>query len=116
MAYSPYDAYDPYDNYDGYSRPRKHSLGYRSSTPLGGYPYHDPRLGTSYSEPMMRGDVRQSFIHVHYQLLMSHCESLTHHPTRCTRPHPTTVAYTAHPTTARITSVSARLCLESGRL
>lgn len=55
MAYSPYDGYDPYDSYDSYSRPRKHSLGYRSTTPIGGYPY-DPRLGTAYSEPMMRGE------------------------------------------------------------
>lgn len=58
MAYSPYDAYDSYDDYDSYSRPRKQSFGYRATTPVGGYPY-DPRLGASYSEPMMRGEVPQ---------------------------------------------------------
>lgn len=56
MAYSPYDTYDDYDEYDSYSRPRKHSLGYRSTTPIGGYPYHDPRLSTAYSDPMMYGE------------------------------------------------------------
>jgi len=53
MAYSPYDLYDDYDEYDSYSRPRKHSLGYRPTTPIGGYPY-DQRLG--YSDPMMYGE------------------------------------------------------------
>jgi hypothetical protein len=55
MAY--YDAYDPYDNHDSYGRSRKHSFGYRSTTPLGGYPYH----GTAYSEPMMRGEYSSSY-------------------------------------------------------
>lgn len=58
MAYSPYDAYDAYDSYDSYNRPRRNSLGaYRTTTPAGSYsPYHDHRLATTYSDPMMHGE------------------------------------------------------------
>jgi len=59
MSYPTYDTYDP--TYDSYSRPRRPSLGYGPTTPASyKFPSYHDHLGTSYSEPMLRGEVLQT--------------------------------------------------------